>query len=230
MTALTDSKRPTGNRRGRIAAVVVAVLSVGIALWAVPRYLVPGAEPRIEYRDDVAVHLPILSFHAATGGLALILGPFQFFRGIRRRHPKVHRAIGRTYLLAGVLPGSLSGIVVALLTTAGPIAMTAWVMLDVAWFYSAYRAFGAVRAGRIAEHERWMMRNMAFTFAGVTLRAYLGLFIGLQIPLLGPVYSGDFESLFATAYTGAAVASFLCNWMFIEIYLRRRRTAAPGPA
>ncbi|GAB3219504.1 hypothetical protein GCM10027447_02540 [Glycomyces halotolerans] len=226
MVTLTEPPpTPSRARRGRIAVAVVALLSVGIALFAVPVYVVPGyIEPRIPYREDVAFHLPLIAFHAATGGLALILGPFQFFRAIRRRHPRVHRAVGRTYLLAGVLPSSLSGIVVAFMTVAGPIAMVTFVTLDVVWFYSAFRAYRAARERDFVQHERWMMRNMALTFAAVTLRIYLGLFIGVQLPLLETVYDGRFESLFAVAYTAAAVSSFVFNWLFIEVYLRRKAT------
>ncbi|WP_051325821.1 DUF2306 domain-containing protein [Glycomyces tenuis] len=225
MVSLSTPPRPApARRRGRIAVAVVAALSVGIVLYAVPAYLVPGdVEPRVGVRDDVAIHLPFLIVHAATGGIALLLGPFQFFASIRRRHPKVHRIIGRTYLLGGVLPSSLTGIVVAALSVSGPIAVVTFITLDVVWFYSAYRAYKAVRARDFAEHERWMLRNMAFTFAAVTLRLYLGLFIGLQIPFLESAYGGEFESLFAVAYTAAAVSSVVFNWLFIEIHLRRKQ-------
>lgn len=212
-------------RRGRIAVVIVAALSVAVVLYAVPAYLIPGdVEPRVGIRENVPFHLPFLVVHAATAGLALLIGPFQFFGSIRRRRPGLHRALGRTYLLAGVLPGSISGIVVALLTTSGPIAMAAFVALDALWFYSAYRAYRAVRARDFAEHERWMLRNMAYTFAAVTLRIYLGLFIAVQLPLLEPVYGSMFEPLFTVAYTSASVGSVALNWLFMEMYLRRRRT------
>lgn len=62
--------------------------------------------------------------------------------------------------------------------------------------------------------------------AAVTLRVYLVLFILVQIPLLDPVYGGDFEGLFAVAYTASAVASFVFNWLFMEMYLRRREAKA----
>jgi hypothetical protein len=222
---------PTGpaptRRRGRIAVSVVAALSVGIALYAVPVYVVPGhIAPRVAVREDVAIHLPLLIAHATAGGIALLLGPFQFFASIRRRHPKAHRIIGRTYLLGGILPGSLAGVVVAVLTTAGPIAMTAFLVLDVVWFHSAFRAYRAARSRDFAEHERWMLRSMAFTFAAVTLRLHLALFILVQTPFLESAYGGDFDRLWGVAYTGAAVASVAFNWLFIEIYLRRRSVRA----
>lgn len=224
MTTTLPTPSRSSTRRGRVAVLVVAVLSVAIALYAVPAYLVPGAEPRIELRDDVPIHMPFLVVHAAAGGIALLLGPFQFFGSIRRRNPRIHRLIGRVYLLGGVLPGSLSGIVVAVLTTAGPIALVSFVVLDVAWFYTALRAYRAVRARDFAAHERWMLRNMAATFAAVTLRIYLGLFILVQLPFLESVYDGSFEPLFDNAYIAAIAASVALNLLFMEIYLRRKES------
>ncbi|HLU28704.1 MAG TPA: DUF2306 domain-containing protein [Glycomyces sp.] len=213
---------PPSGRRGRLALILAAVLSAGIALYAVPPYLLPGVEPRIEIREDLAVHLPLLVVHAATGGIALLLGPLQFSGGVRRRHPGVHRLIGRAYLLVGVLPSALTGILVAALSLAGPLAMAAFIVLDILWLHSARRAYSAARERDFAAHERWMLRNMAFTFAAVTLRACLGLYIAAQLPLLQSAYGGEFERLFAVAYTAAAVSSVAFNWLFIEIYLRRK--------
>ncbi|WP_194201983.1 DUF2306 domain-containing protein [Glycomyces albidus] len=223
MTATLETRRRAA-RRGRTAVAAVAILSVAIVLYAVPAYLVPDVDSRVGIREDVPFHLPFLVVHAATAGIALLVGPFQFFGSIRRNHPKIHRVVGRVYLLAGVLPGSLSGIVAAVLTTAGPVPLVTFVLLDVFWFYSALRAYRAVRARDFAAHQEWMLRNFAATFAAVNLRVYLGLFIAVQLPLLDGHYGGDFEPLFDTAYTAAVVSSIALNLAFMEIYLRRKRT------
>lgn len=67
-----------------------------------------------------------------------------------------------------------------------------------------------------------MLCSMAATFAAVMLRVYLGLFIAVQLPLLESAYGGDFDALFAVAYTGAIVGSIVLNLLIIEIYLRRK--------
>jgi uncharacterized membrane protein len=179
-------------------------------------------EPRVDIRENVPIHLPFLIAHAAADGIALLVGPFQFFGSIRRKHPKAHRVLGRVYLLGGILPGALTGIVVAVLTTAGPIALVSFVFLDVFWIYTAARTYRAVRRRDFAAHERWMLRSTAATFAAVMLRVYLGLFIAVQLPLLDGFYGGDLDALFGTAYTAAIVGSIVLNLLFIEIYLRRR--------
>ena len=77
--------------------------------------------------------------------------------------------------------------------------------------------------------ERWMLRNLALTFAAVTFRGWLGLFIAVQLPLLDSVYGGDFGRLFHTAYTVTTWAAFIPNVVIVSLYLRARSTRAPRP-
>jgi uncharacterized membrane protein len=51
--------------------------------------------------DDQAEYA-LLVTHIFTAFIALVLGPLQFIPAVRA-HRKVHRTIGRVYLLAGVL-------------------------------------------------------------------------------------------------------------------------------
>ncbi|MQY05421.1 DUF2306 domain-containing protein [Actinomadura macrotermitis] len=202
--------------RHRPALALVALLSIGIVLYAVPAYLVPGhVHARVGIRADVPYHLPFLVVHAATGGIALLVGPLQFVRRLRR----AHRLIGRLYLFGGVFPASLSGVVVALLTTAGWAARVSFTLLDLVWAATAVLGYRAVRARRYRDHERWMRRNFALTFAGVTLRLWLGLLIAVQLPFR----DGDFRPLFDTAYTAAALLSWLPNLLYAEFRFLRPR-------
>ena len=52
------------------------------------------------------LHYSVLVEHIFTATIALMIGPLQFLPKMRT-HPRVHRPLGRVYLLAGVVP--LSG-------------------------------------------------------------------------------------------------------------------------
>ncbi|MGH3697470.1 MAG: hypothetical protein ACRDRX_26390 [Pseudonocardiaceae bacterium] len=87
----------------------------------------------------------LLVAHISTALEALVLGPLQFVPAIR-----VHRRIGRTYLLVGVLPSAITVIPVALLsgrliTQVGPVIPA------VGWLVTGSLAVRAIRratAGR----------------------------------------------------------------------------------
>jgi hypothetical protein len=162
-----------------------------------------------------------------TGGIALLVGPWQFIRRVRRI-PRLHRYLGRIFLFAGVLPSSLAGIVVAWLTTAGPLASLGFALLDVAWFTTAAAGYRAARARRYRDHERWMIRAFGLTFAAVTLRLWLPTLILVQLPFLHSRYHGDFDALFDTAYAFVPWLCWIPNLIVVELYLRRRHR--PDPA
>lgn len=220
---MSTTTAPERRRSGRVPLVIVTVLSIAIVGYFVPPYLgLNPDESRVGIRADVPFQFPVLVVHVVTAGLALLIGPMQFSTWLRRRVPRLHRSLGRTYLLAGVLPGGLAGMVVAVLTTAGPVAATSFVVLDCWWLTTAIAGWRAARAHRYADHQRWMRRNFALTFGAVMLRAWLGVLIVAQLPLLGPVYHYDFDSLFEVAYVASSILGWVPNALFIEWYLRRR--------
>ena len=154
--------------------------------------------------------------HALGGAVAVVLGPLQFLSIIRRRAPRVHVWIGRTYLGA-VLAGALGGLYFAPTSVAGPAGTVGFTCLAVFWLYSGSLAYLEIRRGHIDAHRRWMIRNYALTFAAVTLR--------IELPLL--LMSGV---VFPTALM---IVSWLCwvpNWCVVEGWLRfrgaRRQTVA----
>jgi mannose-6-phosphate isomerase-like protein (cupin superfamily) len=55
----------------------------------------------------------------------------------------------------------------------GPIARLGFAGLALAWLVTGTCAYRAIRAGNVALHRRWMVRNFALTFAAVTLRLWL---------------------------------------------------------
>lgn len=221
------SRVPDRRRRG-VRVVVVTVLSLLVVGYALQRYggLDPGAS-RVGLRPGVPWQFPLLVAHILTGSVALALGPLQLVRSIRRR-PRVHRYVGRGYLFAGVFPASVAGLGVAAMTTAGPVAAVGFAVGDVLWFATALLGYRAARARRYRDHERWMLRNLALTFAAVTFRIWLALLIVGQLPVLGPVYGGDFGSLFHTAYVTTTWLAFVPNVLVVNWWLRSRAASRRG--
>lgn len=219
--------RPGGRRRRRAAHLVVTLASVAVVLAFVPPYLSLNPDgSRVGIRDDVPFQFPVLVVHVVCAGLALLIGPVQFSARLRARAPRVHRVVGRVYVFAGILPGALAGIVVAVLTTAGPLAAISFVLIDVIWVGTVVAGVRAARQRRYADHRRWMTRNFAMTFAAVTLRSWLAVLILVQLPLRTSVYHGDFDALFHVAYVSSSWLAWVPNLLFIEWYLRRRRTGS----
>jgi hypothetical protein len=109
--------------------------------------------------------------HISSGLLALVLGPFQFWKAFRNKYLTVHRWMGRTYLTA-ILIGTISS--TSLAWTSAIEVNFAWTFglqsLAFAWITTASMAYISVIRKRILQHKEWMIRSYVVTFAFVTFR------------------------------------------------------------
>jgi hypothetical protein len=112
---------------------MIAFAAVAVALFSIPPYLTYDADAsRMPLDPANPQHFLWVTLHAFPGVLALIIGPFQFATAVRRRHPRVHRMLGRIYLLS-VLFGSIMAIPAALASTSGLAAQVAFLLLAGGW-------------------------------------------------------------------------------------------------
>jgi len=168
--------------------------------------------------DFIAHHFaerPLATFlHFFFGPLALAIGGFQFLASVRARWPILHRWVGRIYVISCLLSGT-GGFLMALTSTAGPVAQIGFLGLAIAWFWTTIAAYRAIRAQRVPAHKDWMIRSFALTYGAVTLRIYLGV-------TMGPM-GLDFMEV----YPIIAWAAWVPNLLFVEwLFIRRRRRPA----
>lgn len=120
--------------------------------------------------------------HVITGSLALIIGPFQFWKSFRNRNIKAHRILGKIYL-SSIFIGSICAFVMAG-TTALAISWqwaNSLAMLGVAWLITSSMAYISIRKRLISQHKEWMIRSYIVTFAFISFRILvaLGMILGL---------------------------------------------------
>lgn len=166
-------------------------LAFSVAGYAVYAYgvLPLGALVHPDMKVNFLAHPAGIYTHAFASVVALVLGPFQFSASLRNRHRDVHRWLGRTYLAVGVLVGGLSGLYMSQFAFGGTVAKLGFATLAVCWLYTGLRAYLAVRRRAIDEHQKWMVRNVALTFAAVTLRLLLpaSMVAGVEFTIAYPV-------------------------------------------
>jgi uncharacterized membrane protein len=157
----------------RIGWAVILLLAVLVSL-EVSRYLT--LDPDVFFLEQRAVYMAHLAFlitHIVASMLALLIGPFQFLPRIRKgRLLKVHRWLGRTYLLS-ILFGGLSGLYMAQFAYGGAVSELGFGVLACLWLYTGFMAYKRIREKDLDGHRRWMIRNYALTFAGVMLRVWV---------------------------------------------------------
>jgi uncharacterized membrane protein len=168
-----------------------------------------------QQRETYVAHLTPLMLHVGGAVVALPLGLLQFISGLRSRWPRVHRAIGRVYLLA-VLATGVGGLLLAPTTYTGRLAGLAFALLALSTLASTVMAFVAIRRRQIARHRVWMTRSYALIFTGVSFRLCLVL-----LPVLG--------LSFDDAYAVGAWVAWPINLAVAEVCMRRTRRSPRRP-
>lgn len=171
-----------GTTRQGITARSLALLLVPIGAY----FLLQHALPRLgmteaSYTEYYWPRRFWLFSHTVAGLLATLLGPVQFIRGLRARHPALHRLTGRVYLTS-VLIGAICALALAATVTIGetyPWASRSYqaglVLGAGLWLLTAAIAFTAIRRRQVARHRAWMLRNYTVTFFFITFFAALDL-------------------------------------------------------
>ena len=145
--------------------------------------------------------------HIILGGLALLIGWTQFSPKMRKWNLKLHRQIGKIYLVS-VLLSAIASIYIGFFATGGTVASLGFIGLGIVWFYTTLKAYLYVRNGEIEKHQRMMVYSYAACFAAVTLRIWL--------PLL-TMYFGNFEK----AYIIVAWLCWIPNLLVACLITRR---------
>ncbi|MGQ3378521.1 DUF2306 domain-containing protein [Priestia endophytica] len=157
----------------------------------------------------------MLFIHITTSLVSLIIGPFTLSKTFREKNLKRHQRLGKVYMV-GILFGGLSGFYLACYATGGLIAKLGFGFLSLLWLQSAYKALRMIRQRNISAHQHWMIRNYSLTFAAVTLRLWLPLFMvlfGLE----------NFEVSYAIIAWLAWVPNLIVGELIIK-YTKRQET------
>ena len=145
--------------------------------------------------------------HIILGGLALFIGWIQFSPKLRNKNLRLHRQIGKVYIIA-VLLSAVAGIGIGFSATGGLFTSAGFISLGVIWFYTTFIAYVSIRNKQIHLHQNMMIYSYAACFAAVTLRIWL--------PLLIMIF-GDF----ITAYTIVAWLSWVPNMIVAYLIVKR---------
>ena len=225
MTALSPAPahRPV-RKRSSVPWLVLLLTSLAVAVYFPSQYIGDSLATLAQrdtgladtYAQRPAVIQLVFYVHIASAGLALLIGGFQFSRKLRQRAPQIHRWTGRTYV-ASVFVGGASGLVMAFFSSVAFTGLFGFGALAVLWIWTTYRGYRSARARDFAEHQAWMIRSFALTYAAPTLRLWLIALATVQI-----TFGVDPEIAFAAAYAPVPFLCWLPNIVVAELIIRRR--------
>jgi uncharacterized membrane protein len=195
--------------------ILFAVLAISTGLYLLIYYIVDMHNKGLmssktkELLDNAVWHTAFYT-HISFGGIALLIGWTQFSKRLREKYLKLHRNIGKVYV-ASVMISSIAGFYIALFASGGITCTLGFGMLAALWFFSIMMAYTSILKRDFKQHENWMIRNYALTFAAVTLRIYL------------PISQAGLHIEFVTAYRAISWLCWVPNLIIAELIINRRK-------
>ena len=110
--------------------------------------------------------------HIILGGIALLIGWIQFNKKFRTKNLKLHKNIGKVYVLCCLISG-VAGFYIALHATGGIGPKLGFLCMAIFWVFSTLFAFTAIKKGNVIKHQKLMIYSYAACFSAVTLRIWL---------------------------------------------------------
>ena len=157
---------------------MVAVMAILVGLYPSIYFFIPRKFGLLQSKSDAVLNNIFWNIefytHIILGGLALLIGWTQFRLNLRTNNLKLHRQIGKVYVITSLL-SAVAGIYIALFATGGLITSLGFICLGIIWFYTTLRAYIEIKNKRIDKHQNMMIYSYAACFSAVTLRIYLPL-------------------------------------------------------
>lgn len=163
--------------------IVIGILSSIIGIYPILYFLIDRkfgllSSKSAELLNDNFWNIAFYG-HIVFGGVALLIGWLQFSHKLRRQKVKLHRTVGKTYMISVLISG-ICGIYIALHATGGIICILGFFTLAIIWLSTTILGFKAIKKGNVELHGKFMLFSYAACFAAVTLRIWLPILIAFM--------------------------------------------------
>lgn len=150
------------NRRhlNRLFWLVIALLSA--------YYLYRGIKFRFFTEGNLSTNAIWYYPHLVTAIAPLLLGPFQFWTWLRVNHKRIHRTLGKIYLVGSLLGGLTAlylGVSIELEGSKVPLFL-----LSTTWLFMTTAAWITIRNKNSIGHRLFVIRSYALAMVFVFLR------------------------------------------------------------
>ena len=203
-----------------ITMIVLCVIGGGVAIRRMIALAYPPQNPPAQFAglDEAFAEKRIMTLIHIVPALVLVtLVPFQFSRTFRNRHLRVHRWMGRTVIILGLIIG-VSAIPMVRNPVGGAIEVSCILFFDALFLLSLTKAYLHIRRGQVAQHREWMIRAMSVALGVATVRPIMGIFFATS-PLTGMTPHDFFGIAFWLGFT--------FTWTVGEMWIRYTRRVLP---
>lgn len=164
----------------KISFVVVAALAIIFGLYPAIYFVIDRSFGLLSTKTNYVLNQPLWNvafyFHIISAGIALLIGWSQFSDKIRTNKVKIHRLLGKIYVIASLF-GALAGAYLSFYATAGLLSTFGFLSLAILWLVTTIWAYICIKNRNYLKHYQMMTLSYALCFAAVTLRIWLPILI-----------------------------------------------------
>jgi uncharacterized membrane protein len=120
-------------------------------------------------------YMPAFYCHIFSSSVILLVGFFQFSDKVYTNR-KLHRALGKIYVLGVLFIAAPGAYVMTLFVNRGTGVFISFLLQNTLWVISTILAFTLIKNGDVNNHVKMMRRSYGLAFGAVTLRFYILLF------------------------------------------------------
>lgn len=187
---------------GVMVLIAVAIVARRTAVLLTPSSSPPG------FDFAFSLHATLTMVHILPGLLFMLLAPLQFMSGLRVRHPKLHRWVGRIAVACGAVIGVSALVMTTQMAIGGANETAATGVFGTLFLFAMAKTYLAARRREFRAHREWAIRFFAIGSAVTTTRPVMGMFFATsRVTHLTP--HDFFGTAFWLAFTLHLVASQL---------------------
>jgi len=143
-------------------------------LWHNERFLINPADPVWHHYEPFKWWLLP---HGLAAACALLLGPMQFSDRLRQKYTKLHRVVGRIYVVGAMIGAPLGSYIQFFNERFGaPRSFSLATVVDAGlWMATTAIALAFAMRRNIPQHRQWMTRSYAVAIVFLEVRVVTGL-------------------------------------------------------
>jgi uncharacterized membrane protein len=193
------------------------LLCMGVFLMASTIVKYTAFDDHVAFLNEKQEYLPVTHWkiafyiHVFSSIFTLMAGFTQFSTSLQRNYKKLHRLIGKLYVIDILIINFPVALIMAWYANGFLPSKIAFFILDGLWFWFTLKAFLEAKKGNIRSHKEYMIRSYALTLSAVALRSWK------------MILSHSFTIDPVTLYMIDAWLGFVPNLLIAEYIIRRKR-------
>ncbi|MGG3572314.1 DUF2306 domain-containing protein [Bacillus gobiensis] len=198
---------------------LLVIVSLGVIVpFAAPYLTFDPNNSRVRI-TSTTIQFPLLVAHIIFACIALISGFFQFIDRIRMKQPKVHRYLGRIYVISVFISGVLA--LANIFYIENFSKATSFLVLSLLWLFTCWKGYRTAVRKEFDEHRKWMIRSFGVTLVAVSGRVAVPVLLITYYTLNGFSLPGGREKMVeevlnVNIWVGLIVNFIIVEWMILK--------------